>query len=164
MIVVGDPVSPFMLGGDIYHHLLSFREVVPGVAVQGHLAQLRDWNIFLGDNLGGVEQIKSEAELVLLVHDLNTELEKLRRQVHDLKQESADKEVKIVQLTKSRNQDKEDMQGLNIALDSKQQELELVSISFSLLTASSSARCCVVSSNRLPAVDEIEVERRASGG
>jgi len=43
-----------------------------------------------------------------------------------LQQESADKEVKIVQLGKQRSQDKEDLQGLNIALDSKQQELELL--------------------------------------
>lgn len=55
------------------------------------------------------------------------ELERLKRQVHDLQQESADKEVKILQLSKARAQDKEDKEGLNIALDSKQQELELVS-------------------------------------
>jgi hypothetical protein len=57
---------------------------------------------------------------------LQEEVDRLRRQVHELQQESADKEVKIVHLTKSRAQDKEDMAGLNIALDSKQQELELV--------------------------------------
>jgi chromosome segregation ATPase len=57
---------------------------------------------------------------------LQHEVERLRRQVHELQQESADKEVKIVQLTKQRAQDKEDLQGINIALDSKQQELELV--------------------------------------
>ncbi|KAJ7222558.1 hypothetical protein GGX14DRAFT_429090 [Mycena pura] len=60
------------------------------------------------------------------VADLKTEIERLRRQIHELQQESADKEVKIVQITKQRAQDKEDMQGLNIALDSKQQELELL--------------------------------------
>ncbi|KDQ24070.1 hypothetical protein PLEOSDRAFT_1047961 [Pleurotus ostreatus PC15] len=65
------------------------------------------------------------------VDALSAELEKLRRHVHELQQESADKEVKIVQLNKARAQDKEDMQGLNIALDSKQQELELVSGSVS---------------------------------
>ncbi|KAF7326631.1 hypothetical protein MVEN_02599900 [Mycena venus] len=58
--------------------------------------------------------------------DLKDEIERLRRQIHELKQESADKEVKIVQITKQRAQDKEDLQGLNIALDSKQQELELL--------------------------------------
>ena len=58
---------------------------------------------------------------------LEEEVDRLRRQVHELQQESADKEVKLVQLTKQRSQDKEDMHGLNIALDSKQQELELVS-------------------------------------
>jgi len=57
---------------------------------------------------------------------LKDEVERLRRQVHELQQESADKEVKMLQVTKQRAQDKEDLQGLNIALDSKQQELELV--------------------------------------
>ncbi|KAJ7153555.1 hypothetical protein C8R43DRAFT_1106769 [Mycena crocata] len=59
------------------------------------------------------------------VGDLKDEIERLRRQIHELQQESADKEVKIVQITKQRAQDKQDLQGLNIALDSKQQELEL---------------------------------------
>ncbi|KAJ6630157.1 hypothetical protein B0H10DRAFT_2208272 [Mycena sp. CBHHK59/15] len=60
------------------------------------------------------------------VSDLKDEIERLRRQIHELQQESADKEVKIVQITKQRVQDKQDLQGLNIALDSKQQELELL--------------------------------------
>ncbi|KAL0952374.1 hypothetical protein HGRIS_006651 [Hohenbuehelia grisea] len=60
------------------------------------------------------------------VSTMDAEVEKLRRQLHELKQESADKEVKIAQLSKQRSQDKDDMQGLNIALDSKQQELELL--------------------------------------
>lgn len=57
---------------------------------------------------------------------LQEEVDKLRKQVHALQQESADKEVRIMNLQKQRSQDKEDLQGLNIALDSKQQELELV--------------------------------------
>ncbi|CCL98315.1 uncharacterized protein FIBRA_00309 [Fibroporia radiculosa] len=57
---------------------------------------------------------------------LQEETERLRRQVHSLQQESADKEVKLANLAKQRAQDKEDIQGLNIALDSKQQELELL--------------------------------------
>jgi sugar phosphate isomerase/epimerase len=55
------------------------------------------------------------------------EIERLKELVHELKHENADKEVKIVQLTKARTQDKEDLASINIALDSKQQELELVS-------------------------------------
>jgi predicted nuclease with TOPRIM domain len=58
---------------------------------------------------------------------LETELERARRQVHELQQASADKDLRIMQLGKQRLQDKEDVEGLNIALDSKQQELELVS-------------------------------------
>ncbi|KAF7325929.1 hypothetical protein MKEN_00443800 [Mycena kentingensis (nom. inval.)] len=53
-------------------------------------------------------------------------MDRLRRQVHQLQQESADKEVKIVQLNKQHGFDKENISGLNIALDSGQQELELV--------------------------------------
>ncbi|KIP06376.1 hypothetical protein PHLGIDRAFT_90915 [Phlebiopsis gigantea 11061_1 CR5-6] len=60
------------------------------------------------------------------VSALTEELERLRKQVHQLQQESADKEVKLLQAAKQRSQDKEDMQGLNIALDAKQQELELL--------------------------------------
>ncbi|CDO77565.1 hypothetical protein BN946_scf184926.g2 [Trametes cinnabarina] len=57
---------------------------------------------------------------------LTAEVERLRRQVHDLQQESADKEMKVVQLEKRCARDKEDLEGLNIALDSKQQELEML--------------------------------------
>ncbi|KAL0574759.1 hypothetical protein V5O48_007206 [Marasmius crinis-equi] len=57
---------------------------------------------------------------------LEEETDRLRRQVHQLQQDSAEKEIKIVQLTKGREQDKDDLNGLNIALDSKQQELELI--------------------------------------
>ena len=59
---------------------------------------------------------------------LTEEVERLRRQVHDLQQESADREVRLVQANKQIAQAQDDNQGLNIALDSKQQELELVSV------------------------------------
>jgi chromosome segregation ATPase len=77
---------------------------------------------------------KAEADVELKtsrdrVTVLKEEVERLRRQIHSLQQESADKEVKIVQMTKQHSLDKEDIQGLNIALDSKQQELELVCFS-----------------------------------
>ena len=77
------------------------------------------------------EKAENEVQAASLkerVSALTAEVERLRRQVHELQQESADKEVKLVQLQKQRSQDKEDINGLNIALDSKQQELELVSI------------------------------------
>jgi polyhydroxyalkanoate synthesis regulator phasin len=60
------------------------------------------------------------------VASLDEEVGKLRRQVHDLQQESAAREVTVTQLNKWREQDQEDIKGLNIALDLKQQELELV--------------------------------------
>ncbi|CAE6415275.1 unnamed protein product [Rhizoctonia solani] len=49
-----------------------------------------------------------------------------QRRVNELMTESADKEVRIVQLSKARAQDIEDKEGLNVALQSKQQELELI--------------------------------------
>ncbi|KAI0824945.1 hypothetical protein BC628DRAFT_1321363 [Trametes gibbosa] len=74
---------------------------------------------------------KAEAEVQLAglkerATALTAEVERLRRQVHELQQESADKEVKLVQYAKKHTQDKEDLDGLNIALDSKQQELEML--------------------------------------
>ena len=60
------------------------------------------------------------------VASLDEEVDRLRRQVHELQHESATREVTVTQLNKWREQDKEDIKGLNIALDSKQQELELV--------------------------------------
>ena len=75
------------------------------------------------------EKAASDVQVNVLtdqVAALQEQSEGLRRRVHELQQESADKEVKIVQLTKQREQDSEDKMGLNIALDSKQQELELV--------------------------------------
>ena len=43
-----------------------------------------------------------------------------------MQQESAKKEVKISHLTKMKKQDADDKEALNVALDAKQQELELV--------------------------------------
>jgi len=63
------------------------------------------------------------------VSSLVDEVARLRRTVHELQQESAGREVTIVQLRKERERSREDADGLNIALDSKQQELELVSFS-----------------------------------
>ncbi|CAE6483396.1 unnamed protein product [Rhizoctonia solani] len=55
------------------------------------------------------------------------ETTRTQRRVNELMTESADKEVRIVQLSKARAQDLEDKEGLNVALQSKQQELELAS-------------------------------------
>lgn len=63
------------------------------------------------------------------VKGLEGEMERLRKQITDLKMESADKEMKIVQMKRENGKLGEDNEGLNIALSSKQQELELVSSS-----------------------------------
>lgn len=59
---------------------------------------------------------------------LQAEVENLRRQLHEAKQRSADQDVKMLQMERQHEQDTEDKIGLNIALDSKQQELELVGV------------------------------------
>ena len=83
--------------------------------------------------LGAAVQEKDDADAVVQslrerIGTLEAELEKLGKQVRDMQTESANKEVHIAQMEKQRERDREDLQGLNIALDSKQQELELVSV------------------------------------
>lgn len=79
------------------------------------------------------EAIKERAELHVQAatsgeraKGLEGEVEKLRKQIGLLKSESADKEMKIVQMKRDNEKLVEDNSGLNIALSSKQQELELV--------------------------------------
>lgn len=55
--------------------MLGLGKVVPGIAVERHLAKRRDRNVFLRHDLGGVKNIKAPAELVGFVHDLHTELQ-----------------------------------------------------------------------------------------
>jgi chlorite dismutase len=59
------------------------------------------------------------------------EVEDLKREMKAVKMDSADKEVRIVQIMKRSEREREDLMGLEIALESKQQELELVSLAFS---------------------------------
>ncbi|KAI0270710.1 hypothetical protein BC834DRAFT_967439 [Gloeopeniophorella convolvens] len=75
---------------------------------------------------GKAEADEAAAALRERVGVLEGELEKLRKHVHDLQTESANREVHIAQMEKQRERDREDLRGLNIALDSKQQELELI--------------------------------------
>ncbi|KAL1675348.1 hypothetical protein EV122DRAFT_292738 [Schizophyllum commune] len=59
---------------------------------------------------------------------LQEELEKLRRHVQDLQRDSADKEMKLVQMAKQHGDDKEEIKSLNIALEAKQQEVDMLII------------------------------------
>ncbi|KAF5326531.1 hypothetical protein D9611_000980 [Ephemerocybe angulata] len=68
-------------------------------------------------------ELKSSRDQVAALKD---EVERLRRHVHGLQQESADKEVRVANLEKQKQVLKEDMNGMNIALDAKQQELDLM--------------------------------------
>lgn len=57
-----------------YHDLFSLCKVVPRVPVQLHLAQFGDGHELLGHDLGRVEEVEAEAQLVGFIHDLHAEL------------------------------------------------------------------------------------------
>lgn len=58
---------------------------------------------------------------------LERDLESARKEAHDLRQKSALKDLEIGQLKRAKEQLQDDQEMLNIALDSKQQEVEMVS-------------------------------------
>lgn len=75
------------------------------------------------------ETAERDVYLAALEEKANTRLdecERLRRRVHALEQESAAREVIFVELKREKERVKDDNLNLNIALDSKQQELEMV--------------------------------------
>lgn len=57
-----------------YHDLLGLSKVVARVAVESHLANLGQGDVFLRDDLGRVKKIEAEAQLIFLVHDLHGKL------------------------------------------------------------------------------------------
>ncbi|KAK0189671.1 hypothetical protein F5146DRAFT_982194 [Armillaria mellea] len=74
---------------------------------------------------------KARAEVALKekaqdVGALKDEVERLRRHMQELQQDSANKDLKLTQMHKEREKDRSDVDGLNMALDAKQQELELI--------------------------------------
>ncbi|KAG2113690.1 hypothetical protein DEU56DRAFT_934066 [Suillus clintonianus] len=84
---------------------------------------------------------RAESDIMLVnskerVGSLMDDVARLRRTAHEMQQSSAAREVTIVQLRKERERDREDVNGLNIALDSKQQSLELIKRKISLKTVS----------------------------
>jgi chromosome segregation ATPase len=60
------------------------------------------------------------------------EIEELKRDLKAVKMDNADKEVRILQIMKRSERERENLVGLGIALESKQQELELVGLLLSL--------------------------------
>lgn len=72
---------------------------------------------------------EADVQVVTLTERVGTlteEIEKLRKRVHDLQQQSAADEMKHAHYAKQRAQDKEDLKQANIAIDSKQTEIEMV--------------------------------------
>lgn len=62
-----------------YHDLLGLCKVVPRVPVQLHFAQLCDGHEFFRHDLGWVEEVEAETELVVFVHDLHAQLDWISR-------------------------------------------------------------------------------------
>ncbi|KAG9310992.1 hypothetical protein JVU11DRAFT_8870 [Chiua virens] len=78
----------------------------------------------LDDRISQLEREKGDIETER--DTFSSEISRLRDHISQLRKESAVMEVATVQLNKQLDQNKEDINGLNIALESKQQELELV--------------------------------------
>lgn len=83
----------------------------------------------------GREMVRGKAEGDVYIKALEEkangrleEIERLKRRVHALEMESAKREVVLLEVKKERDSTREDNMNLNIALDSKQQEMELVSL------------------------------------
>ncbi|KAK0476083.1 hypothetical protein IW261DRAFT_1567357 [Armillaria novae-zelandiae] len=77
----------------------------------------------------GESKARAETALKEKVQDvsaLKDEVERLRRHMQELQQDSANKDLKLTQMHKEREKDRSDVDGLNMALDAKQQELELI--------------------------------------
>ncbi|KAK0236935.1 hypothetical protein EDD85DRAFT_907765 [Armillaria nabsnona] len=77
----------------------------------------------------GENKARAETALKEKVQDvgaLKDEVERLRKHMQELQQDSANKDLKLTQMHKEREKDRSDVDGLNMALDAKQQELELI--------------------------------------
>lgn len=75
------------------------------------------------------EMVKTDAEKEILISGMRAENEMLKKRVDEIvMQGGVDRDMRIVSLQKNLEKSEEDKRQLNIALDSKQQELELVSV------------------------------------
>ena len=70
---------------------------------------------------------ESDASLQARIRSLEENIESLKKNLIGLRQENSVKDTQIERLQRAREQLKDDKEMLNIALDSKQQEVELVS-------------------------------------
>ena len=76
-----------------------------------------------------IQQVESDAVLKTVREAeamLRKENETLRSRLHELQRTDADREVKVVKLEKEKEEIQNSLLGLNMALEGKQQELELV--------------------------------------
>ncbi|EAL19710.1 hypothetical protein CNBG3380 [Cryptococcus deneoformans B-3501A] len=109
--------------------------------VELELEEVRSREIKLeGENRELRKSLQSTREQLVQAQSVPTtsladaqELQSLRVQIDHLKSQSASKDLEITNLQRRKAELKEDREMLNIALDSKQQEVELVSILFHTL-------------------------------
>jgi chromosome segregation ATPase len=73
------------------------------------------------------EEQTARESLDAMVKSLKDELERSQKQIGQLKARNADQDLEIMQIQKSRTKDQDEKTGLEIALQAKQQELDLVS-------------------------------------
>lgn len=78
-------------------------------------------------NRSSTASSKNEAALQARIDSLEENIDSLKKTILSLKQDSSAKDTQIQRLQRAREQLKDDKEMLNIALDSKQQEVELVS-------------------------------------
>jgi chromosome segregation ATPase len=96
--------------------------------IQAHSQDLRAQRESLRLSVQAAATAAAEADDIRSRLDLmSCEVDRLQKEIILMRSQSANKEVQITQLQKLRDQLKEDKEMLNIALDSKQQELEIVS-------------------------------------
>jgi chromosome segregation ATPase len=93
------------------------------------MAELEKMHSLLAEtNRLAAASTKNESAFQARIHSLEMDIETLKKSISSLRQENSAKDNQIERLQRAREQLKDDKEMLNIALDSKQQEVELVSL------------------------------------
>lgn len=91
------------------------------------MIELEKMHSLLADtNRSAAASTETETALHARIQSLVTDIETLKKSISSLRQENSTKDNQIERLQRAREQLKDDKEMLNIALDSKQQEVELV--------------------------------------
>ncbi|KAG7530812.1 hypothetical protein FFLO_04791 [Filobasidium floriforme] len=91
------------------------------------LIELEKMHSLLADtNRSAAASTQTETALHARIQSLETDIETLKKSISSMRQENSTKDNQIERLQRAREQLKDDKEMLNIALDSKQQEVELL--------------------------------------